>query len=93
MPTYEIEQYEIYVQRYRVEAVDEVHAVARLFGGEAELVENSLEYVEAANDHGMYRDDDLDIADGLWDLGIIVGIDIIIPSIRSVRLMETQETD
>jgi hypothetical protein len=34
MPTYEIEQYELHVQKYRVEADDEADAIAKLFQGE-----------------------------------------------------------
>lgn len=33
MPTYEIEQYEIHVREYTVEADNEAEAIARLFDG------------------------------------------------------------
>jgi len=93
MPTYEIEQYEIYVQRYRIEATDEVHAITRLFGGEAKPVENSLEYVEVSHDNGLSPDEDWELAQALWDAGAITAIDLVIPSIRSIKQMETQETE
>ena len=87
MPMFEIEQYEIHCQRYRAEAVDEAHAIAKLFAGEADLVDNSTEYIEVADDYGLPVDEHRDLADQLRDLGIPVDDDIIL-SIRSVRKVE-----
>ena len=42
MPTFEIEQYEIHVQSYVVEAHSEAEAIAKLFKGEAQPVDDSL---------------------------------------------------
>jgi hypothetical protein len=81
--TYEIEQYELHVQKYRIEAETEAEAIAKVFAGEAEPVDNSLEYVEIADDFGLPADDHRDLADALRDLGIQVGE--VIPSIRSIE--------
>lgn len=83
MPTFEIEQYELHVMKYRVEATDEAQALAKLFDGEAEPVEGSLEYVEVAEDYGLPTDDYRDLADQLRDLGVPVD-EAVIPSIRSI---------
>lgn len=87
MPKFEIEQFELHVMRYRVEAENEAQAVAKLFDGEAEPVEQSQEYIEVAEDFGMPVDEHRDIADGLRELGVAVG-EAIIPSIRSIVKVE-----
>lgn len=56
MPTYEIEQYEICLTKYRVEASSEAEAIAMLLDGEADAIDNSHEYVEIAEDCGLRRD-------------------------------------
>jgi hypothetical protein len=84
VPTYEIEQHELHTTKYRVEAEDEAHAIAKLFNGEADPVDNSLEYIEVADDYGKPVDENRDLADQLRNLGIAVGDDII-PSIRSIE--------
>ena len=87
MPTYEIEQYELHTMKYRVEAEDEAHAIAKLLNGEADPVDNSLEYIEVADDYGVPVDENRDLADQLRNLGIAVGDDII-PSVRSIEEAE-----
>jgi len=87
MPTYEIEQYELHTMKYRVEAEDEAHAIAKLLNGEADPVDNSLEYIEVADDYGVPVDENRDLADQLRNLGIAVGDDII-PSVRSIEQVE-----
>jgi hypothetical protein len=87
MPKYEIEQYEIYVTKYRVEARGEAEAIQKLFDGENEPVDDSLEYVETAEDIGLPVDEYGDLADELRALGIAIGHDVI-PSIRSIEAIE-----
>ena len=82
MPTFEIEQYELHVQRYRVEAKNEAEAIAKLFQGEADPIDNSLELIEVADDYGMPVDENRELAEQLRTLGVTIGDDII-PSIRS----------
>lgn len=82
MPTYEIEQYEIHVQKYRVQAASEAEAVKAVFDGNVAAMDDELAYVGIADDLGLPADDYQDLADGLSALGETV--DDVIPSIRSV---------
>ncbi len=84
MPKYEIEQYELHVMKYRIEAASEADAVAKLLDGEAEPVDGSLEYVEVAEDSGLPVDECQYLADELREVGVPVG-EHVIPSIRSIR--------
>ena len=88
MPIFELEQYELFVQRYRVEADDEADAIAKLYKGEADPIDNSLEFVEIAEDQGMSVFSEEDLAAKLWDRGIIDSSDTVIPSIRNVEQVE-----
>ena len=88
MPTFEIEQYELHVMKYRVEANDEADAIAKLYKGQADPIDNSLEFVEIAEDQGMSVYGEEDLAAKLWDRGIIDSSDTIIPSIRTVERVE-----
>jgi hypothetical protein len=83
MLVFEIQQYELHVTRYRVKAKTEAQAIARVFAGQAEPVDNSLEYIEVAEDFGLPADDHRELADELRDLGIQV--DEVIPSIRKIE--------
>ena len=90
MPTYEIEQYEIHVQTYEVEAESEAEAIAKLFKGDAEPVDDSLEYVEVCEDRGLPAEEHRELADQLRAMGITVD-EAVIPSIRSVVRADHQE--
>jgi hypothetical protein len=83
MKTYEIEQYELHTMRYRVEANTEAEAIAKLFQGEGEAVDNSLEYIEVAEDFGMPANEHRNLAKSLRKKHIWV--DAVIPSIRSIE--------
>ena len=82
MPTFEVEQYELHVIKYKVKAKDEAQAIAKVLGGLAEPEEGSLEYVEVAEDFGLPADEHRELADELRQRGIPV--DEVIPSIRSI---------
>lgn len=84
MPTFEIEQYELHAMKYRVEADNEAEAVAKLFNGEAEPVEQSQDYIEVAEDFGLPVDEYRELADELRTMGVQVG-EAVIPSIRSIE--------
>jgi hypothetical protein len=86
MPTYEIEQYEICLTKYRVEASSEAEAIAMLLDGEADAIDNSHEYVEIAGDCGLPADEHLELAAELRALG--VPVHEIIPSIRTIEQVE-----
>ena len=85
MPTYEVEQYELHVQKYRVEAANEAEAIAKLFQGESEPVCQGQEFVEVADDFGLPVDEYRELADALRNLGVMRGKDEIIPSIRGIE--------
>jgi hypothetical protein len=87
MPIFEIEQYELHVQRYRIEANDEADAIAALFAGEADAVDNSLEYIEVADDCGMLVTLNRALAEKLLARGVICDGDDRIPSVRSIERM------
>jgi hypothetical protein len=86
MPTYEIEQYEICLTKYRVEASSEGEAVAKLLDGEADAIDNSHEYVEIAEDCGLPADEHPELTAELRALG--VPVHEIIPSIRTIEQVE-----
>jgi hypothetical protein len=83
---FEIEQYELHTERYRVEANSEAEAITRLFNGEADPVDNSLEFIETADEYGLPVENNQDLADQLAKLGIAT--DSIIPSIRTIEKVE-----
>jgi type III secretion system FlhB-like substrate exporter len=87
MPTYEIEQYELHAMTYRVEADSKAHAIARLLDGEADPSDNSLDYIEVADDYGIPVDENRELADQLRSLGVNIDDDII-PSIRNIEQVE-----
>jgi hypothetical protein len=86
MPTYEIEQYEICLTKYRVEGSSEAEAIAMLLDGEADAIDNSHEYVEIAEDCGLPADEHPELAAELRALG--VPVHEIIPSIRTIEQVE-----
>jgi DNA-binding Lrp family transcriptional regulator len=83
MKTFEIEQYEVHTQTYRVEADNEADAIVKLLDGEGEPVDGSLDYIEIAEDLGLPVDECRELADQLRDLGVPVG-EHVIPSIRAI---------
>jgi len=87
MPVYEIEQYELHTSKYRVEADSEAEAIVKLLDGEADPMDDSLEYIEVADDFGLSVDENRDLAEQLHELGVPVS-EHVIPSIRSVEEVE-----
>lgn len=83
---YEIEQYEIHVMVYQVEADSEVEAIVALFDGKAEPTEMSQEFLEGAWDLGLPADDNPKLVKGLENRGF--SIREVIPSIRSVKAIK-----
>ena len=84
MPTYEIEQYELHAMTYRVKAKSKAEAIAKLFQGEAEPVEQSQDMIEVADAYGLPADEHQALVRALRKLGI-KGIREVIPSIRSIE--------
>ena len=87
MPTFEIEQYELHTMKYRVEASSEAEAIKRLFDGDGEAVDNSLDYIEVCEDFGLPVEQNRGLADALRSLDVPVGEDII-ASIRTIEEVE-----
>jgi hypothetical protein len=86
MPVYEIEQYEIHAQRFRVKARSEAEAIKKLYDGEADAVGEGAELIEVADDIGLPAEENRELADALHKLG--VSVDEIISSIRSIEAVE-----
>lgn len=86
MPIYEIEQYELHAMTYRVEADNEAEAIVTLLDGLALPVDDSLEYIEVADDYGLPADEYRDLTNALREQG--VPVDAVIPSIRSIEVAE-----
>lgn len=84
MPEFEIEQYELHTSNYHVEAESDAEAIFKLFDGEGELVDDSLEFIETADDHGMPVDQHLELVAALRKLDMCHTGDVI-PSIRGIE--------
>jgi hypothetical protein len=86
MPVYEIEQYEVHAQRYRVKARSEAQAIKKLLDAEAEPLDDGLDYIEICEDLGLPEDENSELAQKLRSLG--VSVKDFIPSIRSIEEVE-----
>jgi len=87
MPMFEIEQYEIHKATYRLRADSEADAIAKLFDGDGEFVDNSQEYVETCEDLGLPVDEYPQLAEQLRKRGVALG-ESVIPSIRSIEQLD-----
>ena len=70
MPTYEIEQYELCIAKYQVEASSEAGAIAKLFNGGAEAIDTSQEFIEIADDFGLPVEESRKFAEEFRELGV-----------------------
>ena len=84
MPSYEIEQYEVHAQTYRVKANSEAEALKMLFDGQADPVGNRLDYIAVCEDLGLPVEEYRELADQLHSLGVSL-TERVIPSIRSIE--------
>ena len=84
MPVYEIEQYEIHTSKYRVEAESEAEALTKFLDNEGEMIDDSTEYIEIANDFGIPMDGNQELFEELEKLGVVFKNDLI-ESIRDVK--------
>ena len=87
MPTFEIEQLEVHVMKYRVEAESVAAAIIKLFEGQAVVVDDSLELVEICDDRGLPAEDLPMLAEALRAAGIMSDQNVI-PSIRSIEQVD-----
>lgn len=83
-PTFLVEQYELHIATYRVISESAAGAIAKVLAGEAELPENSSEFVDVCEDFGMLAKGNEAIAKELEETGACMVSDYI-PSIRSVQ--------
>jgi hypothetical protein len=84
MPMFEIEQYELHVSKYRVAADNRAEAIAKLFAGEVDSVEQSQEFIEVADEYGLSAEEFPELVQELKNLGV-KGIKGVIPSVRGVE--------
>jgi hypothetical protein len=87
MPVFEIEQYELHAQTFRVKAKSAAEAIQKVFRGKAEAVDNSLALIEVCTDRGLPTTLVPELAEELRLLGTDVA-DGRIPSIRSIEEVE-----
>ena len=86
MVLFEVEQYELHVMTYNVEADNPAEAVVRLLQGHGEPLSDTLEFIEPCHNLGMTADSVPDIAARLRQAGIALGgADDLIPVIPSIR--------
>jgi hypothetical protein len=83
MPTFEIEQYEVHAQTFRVEASSEAEAIKKLLNGQAEPVDSGPDLIEVYHDLGLRARDYPDLVEELRTIGVPVEGEVI-PSIRSI---------
>lgn len=92
MPTYKVEQYELWIQSYEVQANSEAEAIAKVLNGEAQASDDGPELCEVADSYGMSADE-LG-PDGCAELtgktGTTFTVDDIVNSIRSVELLDDE---
>ena len=86
MPLYEIELYELHVQKYHIAAVTEAQAIQQLFAGGGDAVPNSLAYIEVCQDFGLSADEFPELAGELRALGMEVSEEI--SGIRNIETLE-----
>lgn len=89
MARFEIEQYELHVATYEVEARSTAEAIKRVLDGDGEIT-NCSEYVGICDHIGMSLEDAPKLAEGIRALGVEVR-ECMIPSVRSARRLDASE--
>ena len=82
---YEIEQYQLYSQKYRVEADCEAEAIHQLYKGVAEQV-GDPQYLMVVEEFGLPSEEYDDLVDDLDEWG--ESVDDVIPSVRSIKVIQ-----
>ena len=86
-PTFLVDQYELHIATYRVISESAAGAIAKVLAGEAELPENSTEFVDVCEDFGMPIEGNEAIAKELEEMNVVEA-PVVIPSIRSVQVAQ-----
>ena len=89
MSRFEVEQYELHVATYEVEALSAGEAIRRLFDGDGTPLDGS-EYIGTCEEVGLSLADDPELKEELRSLGVKLR-DSIVPSIRSVRRIDNSD--
>lgn len=84
MASFEIEQYELHVMTYKVEAANHADAIVKLLRGHGEPLDDTREFVEVCLDKGMTADSVPDIATIVRQAGVEMG-GTLVPVIPSIR--------
>jgi len=84
MREYQIEQYELHTCKYRVRATSEAEAIVKLYEGQGEMVDDSMEFIQTADDYGLPVDENPELVAAVQKLGLCHDDDVI-PSIRSIE--------
>ncbi|MCA9232261.1 MAG: hypothetical protein KDA57_16555 [Planctomycetales bacterium] len=82
--TYRVQQYELHVTTYEVEARSIAWAIRRVLDGDGNLVEPSPELCGVLNDRGMRVEEGSELANALRELDVPVENSCVL-SIRSVE--------
>ena len=93
MPTYEIEQYELWSSKFRVQAANRGEAIAKLLCEGGEAVDDSSQLIEVCDDRGMLQVEHADLVAELEAAGCELSDDAIIPSIRDVEEAQDDEDE
>jgi hypothetical protein len=83
MPEFEIEQYVLYKMKYRVAAESEAEAIWRVLDEQVDHIEESLEFVEAAESYGLPADEYPELCQELSAFDI--STHDVIPSIAAIH--------
>jgi hypothetical protein len=90
MPLFSVEQYELYVQELEVEASDEAEAVAKVLQGHCKMT--AMEFVSHPEVLGMSLHEAPELASRLFERGILKDGDVVVPSIRSISLVDERQS-
>lgn len=88
---YLVEQYELHVSTYSAITANAAEAIAKVLDGEAEMVEDSTEYVEICDAFGLPVEGNEELAEQLTEMSVHVD-EHMIPSIRSVRVANSTQS-
>jgi len=88
---FEITQYELHTSRYRIAAPTAAAAIKELLDGNAEMEDDSGEFVEVMTDRGLPFVANAELGLALQELGVVV--EDVLPSIQDVRVVPPDELE
>ncbi len=87
---FEIEQYELHVSTYEIEATSAADAIRRLFNGDGDISMGS-EYIGTCDELGLSLSQNAILAEELTRLGVELK-GAVLPSIRKIRRIDEDDT-